>query len=60
MFKLICYETCYDSQCVIDYILKNENFIRPYLRVNLKTALCAIYMFAIFFFSWVLIIIFKK
>ncbi len=21
MFKLICYEICYDSQCVIEYIL---------------------------------------
>ncbi len=29
MFKLICYETCYDSQCVIEYILTNslESFI---------------------------------
>ncbi len=33
------------------------------LEVNLKTELCAIYMFAeatIFFLSWVLIIIFKN
>ncbi len=24
MFKLICYETCYDSQCVIEDILTNS------------------------------------
>ncbi len=24
MFKWICYETCYDSQCVIEYILTNN------------------------------------
>ncbi len=24
IFKLICYETCYDSQCVIEYILTNS------------------------------------
>ncbi len=38
MFKSICYEICYDSQCVVKYILTNS--------LKIKTALCAIYMFA--------------
>ncbi len=46
MFKLICYETCDDSQCVIFL----TNSLEMLLFVNLKTALCAIYMFAYIFF----------
>ncbi len=59
MFKLLCYETCYDSsQSVIEYIWTNSLDILLY--IHFKTALCAIYMFGYnFVLSWVLFIYLK-
>ncbi len=39
MFKLICYETCYDSQCVIEYMLTNSLEICYVPTLSVRTVL---------------------